>query len=105
MKKLLLCTLAGIMIFTGCAPSGDVVVGENHNKRFQKTGNVYSISQRYWYEYVDTETNNLYVVSPASYGGGYHHYMMKMGTLQNIIGKILLLNVKRYRRNDNGSWE
>lgn len=70
MKKLLLCTLASITIFTGCSHSGDITVSQSHNVRFQKTGNVYSISQRRWHEYVDTETNNLYVVNPSSYGGG-----------------------------------
>lgn len=69
MKKLLLCTLASIMIFTGCAPSGDVVVGENHNKRFQGTGNLYSIGGLYWHELIDTETNNLYIVNTSSAGG------------------------------------
>lgn len=70
MKKILLCTLIGITIFTGCSSSGDITVSQNQNVRFQKTGNMYSISQRYWYEYVDTETNNLYIANPASYGGG-----------------------------------
>ena len=70
MKKLLLCALFSVVFFTGCGNNGDITVSQNQNVRFQKTGNVYSISQRYWYEYVDTETNNLYIVNPSSYGGG-----------------------------------
>lgn len=70
MKKLLLCTLASVVVFTACSVKGDNTVEKISNTRFQHTGNMYSIDSSYWREYVDTETNNLYIINVGSYGGG-----------------------------------
>ncbi len=61
MKKLLLCMAASCIILTGCLQNKDVRVKEYTTLRFQATGNKYQIDGAYWTEYVDTETNNLYL--------------------------------------------
>ena len=73
MKKILMSITLVCMTFTfvGCVNSDKIVsVEEKPNARFQKIGNVYTIEGYFWSEYVDTETNNLYLCGKGNSSSG-----------------------------------
>lgn len=73
MKKILMSITLVCVSFTfvGCMNSGKIVPAEEKpNARFQQTGNVYTIEGYTWSEYVDTETNNLYLCGRGNSSSG-----------------------------------
>lgn len=72
MKKLTLCFILTCIILTGCANEDRYIpVKEDSNTRFRMTGNQYIIDTYYWDEYIDTETNNLYLYNGSQYSNGF----------------------------------